>query len=256
MKNQIYILLLFSFICTANAQESILASGGNCAGSGGSASYSIGQIGYSNSSNNFGSVNDGVQQPYFLNLNLKLFLQGYYQANGLMQNVYFNQGVTSIPGNDCDLITIELHENNSPYNLILTTNKILDINGNINIESKSIKPQKCFVSIKHRNSLESWSNEMNLQENVQYDFSLANTQVYGNNQIEIEPMVWAFYSGDINQDGYIDGFDYPYLDADIQANIVGTYTNTDLNGDGYVDSFDFPIYDINSSNSVNAIIPN
>ena len=55
-------LLLFAF--TVNGQESINTSGQNATGTGGSASYSLGQVVYTTYSGTNGSVAQGVQQPY------------------------------------------------------------------------------------------------------------------------------------------------------------------------------------------------
>lgn len=46
-----------------NAQENAVSSGGDATGTGGSVSYSIGQIDYTSNSNG-ASYNEGVQQPY------------------------------------------------------------------------------------------------------------------------------------------------------------------------------------------------
>lgn len=46
------------------AQEAIVTSGENATGSGGSASYSVGQIAYTTNYGTTGSVAQGVQQPY------------------------------------------------------------------------------------------------------------------------------------------------------------------------------------------------
>jgi hypothetical protein len=46
------------------AQEVLTASGGNASGSGGSASYTVGQIAYNTYSGSNGSVAQGVQQPF------------------------------------------------------------------------------------------------------------------------------------------------------------------------------------------------
>jgi len=48
----------------ATAQETILASGGDATGSGGSASYSIGQVFYTAHQHPEGTITEGVQQPY------------------------------------------------------------------------------------------------------------------------------------------------------------------------------------------------
>ncbi len=85
---------------------------------------------------------------------------------------------------------------------------------------------------------------------MNYNFTDLASKAYGDNMKEVEPGVWALFSGDINQDGYVDGFDYPFYDADVQNNVGGVYVATDLNGDGYVDSFDDPLIDANSQSNV------
>jgi len=58
-------LLLLSGLCTAiHAQSTIPATGGNATGSGGSVSYTIGQILYSTFTGTTGTSAQGVQQPY------------------------------------------------------------------------------------------------------------------------------------------------------------------------------------------------
>jgi hypothetical protein len=73
----------------------------------------------------------------------------------------------------------------------------------------------------------------------------------------LETGVYGFYSGDLNQDGYIDIFDFPGYDAANQSGGLydGTYVVTDINGDGYVDIFDFPLYDSNNQQNVQAVTP-
>ena len=48
----------------AQAQQSVNSSGGNATGSGGTVSYSIGQVVYTTNSGNSGNVAQGVQQTY------------------------------------------------------------------------------------------------------------------------------------------------------------------------------------------------
>jgi hypothetical protein len=48
----------------ASAQSAVDASGGDATGSGGSASYSVGQVVYTQVTGTGGSSNQGVQQPY------------------------------------------------------------------------------------------------------------------------------------------------------------------------------------------------
>ena len=67
-RNQQTFLLLFifciSFITSSYAQESIVVSGGNTTGSGGSSSYSIGQVVYASLPGSSAYVLQGIQQPY------------------------------------------------------------------------------------------------------------------------------------------------------------------------------------------------
>lgn len=90
-----------------------------------------------------------------------------------------------------------------------------------------------------------------------YDFSTVANKAFGNNQFEIEPGVWAFYTGDLNQDEYIDGNDFPRYDFESASGGLydGSYTITDMNGDGFVDGNDFPVFDNNSFNGVSSMHP-
>lgn len=66
MKNTPLLLLLILFVGfnKMQAQQAVLASGGNATGSGGSISYSIGQIDYVMATGTTGSVSAGMQQPF------------------------------------------------------------------------------------------------------------------------------------------------------------------------------------------------
>ena len=66
---------------------------------------------------------------------------------------------------------------------------------------------------------------------------------------------WAFYTGDINQDGYIDANDFPPYDADNHSAVRFVYATTDFNGDGYVDANDYPVFDGNNHHGVHLIRP-
>jgi hypothetical protein len=57
-------LMLVLMLNELQAQETITAAGGNALGSGGSASYSVGQVTYTTNTGTNGSVSQGVQQAY------------------------------------------------------------------------------------------------------------------------------------------------------------------------------------------------
>jgi len=58
------ILLLGFGLTKLQAQEAITSTGGNASGSGGSTSYSVGQVIYSTNTGSSGSAIQGVQQPF------------------------------------------------------------------------------------------------------------------------------------------------------------------------------------------------
>ena len=62
-------LLAFTFsLSVATAQEGINVTGANASGSGGSASYTVGQMVYQTNTGTNGSVAEGVQQPYEISI--------------------------------------------------------------------------------------------------------------------------------------------------------------------------------------------
>ena len=63
LKISVFAFGLFSS-ATVNAQESVNSSGGNAAGSGGSVSYSIGQVVFTSHNGSGGSIAQGVQHAY------------------------------------------------------------------------------------------------------------------------------------------------------------------------------------------------
>jgi len=66
----ITILTTISYFFELHAQETVLSTGGDASGSGGSSSYSIGQVVYTTNSGTTGSVAQGVQQPYEISTNV------------------------------------------------------------------------------------------------------------------------------------------------------------------------------------------
>lgn len=57
-------LFLTVFLSYSFGQQNTVPTGGDASGTGGSASFSVGQVDYVNSSGSNGNTNEGVQQPY------------------------------------------------------------------------------------------------------------------------------------------------------------------------------------------------
>lgn len=180
-----------------------------------------------------------------LTLNVKAFIEGFYLAFETMTPVLKNQGV--IPDNDItDTITVELRNATSPYNVVSTSKALLHTNGLANVVFESVQSGSYFIAVKHRYALQTWSSmPVNIVgPEVSYDFTNSAFKAYGNNMIEVEPGVWAFYTGDINQDENVDIFDLTNLENGISGFNFG-YFSADLNGDGNVDLLDSPIMELN-----------
>lgn len=204
---------------------------------------------------------DVTNIPY-TTLDVTANLEGYYVGAQTMQAVKFNQGV-SMDTTICDDVTLELYStanvtNNTPgpYTPDFVINATAQTNGTILAQfPPSTEGQSYWLSIKHRNHINTWSaNPITVNEYSLYDFTTAASQAYGSNQVQVGPGVWALYSGDITQDGVVDGLDYNDWEND-SNNFAGGYFTTDLNGDGIVDGLDFILWETNSNDFVGAVIP-
>ncbi|MFZ9029101.1 MAG: T9SS type A sorting domain-containing protein [Crocinitomicaceae bacterium] len=86
-------LLFTSLIFGAFGQQNAVSAGGDASGTGGTASYSIGQVDYINGSGSNGNMNEGVQQPY-----------EFFQEVGLEEEIIIS---TVYPNPATDIIQIE-----------------------------------------------------------------------------------------------------------------------------------------------------
>lgn len=173
----------------------------------------------------------------------KLFLQGYYLGAGIMQEALLNEEYPGAVAMESDSITVELYDALT-YELVESKKTILYTNGLLSLNFAH-PPGNYYLAVKHRNSVQTWSAVPITCSNGMpvYDFTTAADKAYGNNMIEVEPGTWAFYSGDINQDGAIDGLDMNYIDNNV--GFFG-YSDSDINGDGATDGLDMNYIDNNS----------
>ena len=86
-------------------------------------------------------------------------------------------------------------------------------------------------------------------------YSQAPNNAYGDNQVQVEPGVFAIYSGDVNQDGFIGSDDVAIIDTDNLNGVFGGYFVTDLNGDAFVGSDDVGIADNNNILGIFVLTP-
>lgn len=186
-------------------------------------------------------------------LNLNLYIEGFYTGGGLMDNYgtggrMFVCGQSANPS-DADRVFIAAVDPSDPQNVIDEQTGILQTDGNVSVTfSLSVSSgNSYYLRIRHCGTVETWSAAPVFFSPVTtYSFSSAASQAFGDNQILLPPdnIYYGIYSGDINQDGTVDGLDWPILDCDIQAG-AGCNDCDDLNGDGAVDATDFLIFEPN-----------
>ena len=176
--------------------------------------------------------------PPTTTVNLRLFIQGYYAGSSSMSSVKFNQDGVSSPTDVAD-VTVELHAATAPYEMLHTATGIVQTDGVITVSYSGAPSGSFYIAVKGVNMIETWSATSQTVGTtpLSYDFSTAVTQAYEDNMIEVETGVFAFYQGDINQDGGVDNQDADALLLDIDNSAFGVQT-TDLNGDGGVDNQD------------------
>lgn len=192
-----------------------------------------------------------------LPLNLKLFIEGYYTyaGSGMMRPVAFNKDGVS-PLTDVENITVELHRTSAPYELVASTTAMLKTNGTLACSFPTASVGSYYIAVKSPNGLETWSASTRSISNVAstYDFTNSANKAYGGNMKNVGGLFFALYSGDFNNDGFLDLGDYMFWETDNNAFSSGSYA-TDFNGDGFVDLADYSLWETNNNNFVTIVKP-
>lgn len=116
------------------AQESVNATGGNASGSGGSASYSVGQIVYTTHTGTNGSVAEGVQQPYEISV-----VTGIEEAKGI------NLSVSAYPNPTTDFLILEV-DASTTLSIQTLSYQLFDIQGKL-LQSEKITGNQTSIVI-------------------------------------------------------------------------------------------------------------
>lgn len=202
----------------------------------------------------------GFAIPYLetKTLTLNVLLESLYSGNGSMNQAMGTSG-PEFPGNVADLITVELRQSLSPYDVMFEyqdVNLYTDGTATISNLPGSLSGEY-FLAIKHRNSIETWSAQpVNFSGAgpISYSFTSAAAQAYGNNQKLGSPGYYVIWGGDANQDGLIDGSDMSSVE-NAANNFLQGYLLQDVNGDGLVDGSDLLLIDNNAMNFIQVIRP-
>lgn len=181
-----------------------------------------------------------------ISLNIKILMQGLYnpETNLLARK---------------DTMSVYLRYASFPFSYLDTAVGIIDSVTHSGLFHFYNAPSGTYyLSTKHLNCIETWSRAGGEElirggSAYNYDFTTAASQAYGDNQI-LMGSKYCIYSGDVNQDGFIDGSDFSLVDNDAYISLSG-YTSTDLTGDFFVDGSDLLLVDNNSAAFVSVMTP-
>lgn len=156
-----------------------------------------------------------------------------------------------------DTVTAELRSSSSPFNTVdVSSTVVTSGTGYGTFVFTSAPAGSYYIVVKHRNSLETWNASpiiMSAGGNYNYSFTSSDSQTLGNNTI-LKSGRYCNYSGDVNQDGMIDGTDFAMVDNAAAVSLSG-YVTEDLDGNNIVDGSDKLIVDNNSYNLVSVVTP-
>ncbi len=176
---------------------------------------------------------------------------------GAIQGLYDPVLDTEIP----DTIKVYLRNSTSPYARVDSSKNILlgPGTGQYFLFRNAQNGIPYYIEVTHRNALSTWSATpvSFVNSDASIAFSVDANYAYGNNQIQVDNSpynVFAFYSGDVNQDGTIDASDLSDTDNDAFAGLSG-YVRTDVTGDNFVDAADVSIVDNNAFSAVSVVRP-
>jgi PKD repeat protein len=189
-------------------------------------------------------------------LHIKAFLEGLYNGSNTMRQAcdasgpHFGTGIA-------DQVTVELHSSsnygtvtNTFNNVNISTTGDIVMNGITTITSGSY-----YITLKHRNSIETTSAAPVIFSGgtVNYDFTTSASQAHGNNLLNVNG-TYVIYSGDVNQDGYVNLLDMVNIEsaAGIFAN---GYNPQDINGNAVVDFNDMVPVEFNIIKAITSSHP-
>lgn len=125
------ILLLITGVTGLHAQEAISSAGGDATGSGGSVSYTFGQVGYTSNTGIDGSVAEGVQQPFEIST-----VSGIEEAQGI------NLNCLAYPNPTTEFLFLKVDN----YNKENLWYKLYDITGKL-LENKKIVDKETTIDM-------------------------------------------------------------------------------------------------------------
>ena len=178
-------------------------------------------------------------------LTQKIFIQGFYNP---VRN-------SMVP----DTLMVLLRGSTPPFPIAEVSTALFDSSGTGVFDFGYIfNGIPYYIHVLHRNSIETWSASAVtfVNNSLNYDFTTAAGQAYGNNMIQIDasPLRFGIYGGDIDQNLIIDLTDIDSV-YNAAVNFISGYVATDVTGDDIVDLSDITLTYNNSAKFVISIDP-
>ncbi len=181
-----------------------------------------------------------------INVNLTALPEGKYNVT---QNLLTKK----------DSVNVHLRNSAPPYEIVDSASNDLDSISFSNTFSFYNSPSgSYYIVARHNQCIETWSKDggedlINDGTVYNYDYTASLTQAYGNNLV-LRGSKYCFFSGDVDQDGFINLEDVLFINNDAGSFVTGNAIS-DLTGDEIVDLNDILIAFNNSSNFVSVIRP-
>ena len=195
--------------------------------------------------------------PTGMTINLTAYLQGYYLGGGTMEPVLANQAIPGATGAETDTIDVEIYDATT-FLLAGSVKAVLMTDGTCTAVLNGADGNY-YVAIRQRNHVFTWSSvpvAFAAATPTSYDFSTDPAQAFsGDLSDKFSEGIYSLFVGDINQDEFVDGNDYPQFDTDNSLGLCCDYYATDMNGDGFVDGNDYPQFDTNNSLGIGSVHP-
>ena len=189
------------------------------------------------------NCNGQIDEGCSVTLNLKVLISGFYIGNNLLQPAIDPVNFPTV----CDTIIVELHSNVSPYAILYSDKKTINVSGNgvFNFPS-AVLNGSFYIVVKHRNTIETWSSAaVSFAVNpVTYNFSNAVNKAFGNNLKFLETGVYGIYNGDIDKNNVINTTDLSAVESNSVLFLTG-YIPSDVTGNGIVESSDQSVVENN-----------
>lgn len=198
-----------------------------------------GAEGFLNSTGDFVIAANAFESPQKQNIDLINFSRDNFAIK--MKVVAGIEGLWNGTTQTRDSLMVYLRNSFAPYSKVDSAMAYLYNSCDDTVSFFSAPSASYYISVSHRNSLETWSSSTQPLSPGSYyiqNFTGNQSDAYGNNLIFYNSK-WCIYSGDINKDGFINGNDFTQFSS--QYGQSG-YLAADLNNDGVVNGNDFTLY--------------